>query len=51
MHPAGYKPELHIFSSGVLGFGMLKKGQSSDHWIDSFYFWLEAPGFAKSEGK
>ena len=39
---AGYKPELHVFSSGGHGFGMRKQGKSSDHWIDEFYFWLEA---------
>ena len=39
---AGYKPELHVFSSGGHGFGMRKQGKSSDHWIDEFYYWLEA---------
>ncbi len=27
--------------------GMDKKGTSSDHWIDAFYFWLEAQGLTK----
>jgi acetyl esterase/lipase len=44
---AGYKPELHIFSAGGHGFGMQKKGTSSDHWIDEFYYWLEAQGLTK----
>ena len=43
---AGHKPELHIFSGGSHGFGMLKNGKSSDHWIEIFYNWLEAEGFA-----
>lgn len=43
----GYKPELHIFSAGGHGFGMDKKGTSSDHWIDSLYYWLEAQGLTK----
>ena len=39
---AGHKPEVHIFSSGGHGFGMNKQGKTSDHWLDLFYFWLEA---------
>ncbi|HYM77710.1 MAG TPA: alpha/beta hydrolase [Candidatus Dormibacteraeota bacterium] len=41
---AGYKPEFHIYSSGGHGWGMRKQGKSSDHWIDDFYYWLEAQG-------
>jgi acetyl esterase/lipase len=44
---AGNKPEAHIFSAGGHGFGMRKQGTSSDHWIDEFYYWLEALGFTK----
>jgi acetyl esterase/lipase len=44
---AGHKPEAHIFSAGGHGFGMKKQGISSDHWIDAFYYWLEAQGFTK----
>ena len=47
---AGHKPEVHIFSTGGHGFGMRKQGGSSDHWIDAFYYWLAAQGFAKQEG-
>jgi acetyl esterase/lipase len=44
---AGYKPELHLFSSGGHGFGMRKQGKTSDHWIDEFYYWLEAQGLTR----
>ena len=47
---AGYKPEVHIFSSGGHGFGMRKQGATSDHWIDAFYYWLEAYGFTRRAG-
>jgi acetyl esterase/lipase len=47
LRAAGHKPEAHIFSAGGHGFGMKKQGTSSDHWIDEFYFWLEAQGFTK----
>lgn len=47
---AGYKPEVHIFSAGGHGFGMRKQGTSSDHWIDSFYYWLSGEGFTRREG-
>jgi acetyl esterase/lipase len=48
---AGHKPEVHIFSAGGHGFGMRKHGTSSDHWIDEFYYWLEAQGFTKQAGR
>ncbi|MGI8469748.1 MAG: alpha/beta hydrolase [Pyrinomonadaceae bacterium] len=48
---AGHKPEVHIFNSGGHGFGMKKQGTSSDHWIDEFYYWLEAQGFTKRAEK
>lgn len=44
---ASHKPEVHIFSAGGHGFGMRKQGTSSDHWIDTFYYWLEAQGFTR----
>jgi acetyl esterase/lipase len=43
----GQKPEVHIFSAGGHGFGLKKQGTSSDHWIDEFYYWLEAQGFTR----
>jgi hypothetical protein len=43
----GYKPEFHIFSKGGHGWGMRKQGTSSDHWIDEFYYWLEAQGLTR----
>jgi acetyl esterase/lipase len=48
---AGHNPEAHIFSGGGHGFGMRKQGTSSDHWIDAFYYWLEAQGFTRRGGK
>ena len=44
---AGYKPEFHIYSSGGHGWGMRKQGKTSDHWIDEFYYWLEAQGLTQ----
>lgn len=40
-------PEVHIFNSGGHGFGLQKRGTSSDHWIDMYYFWMEAQGLTK----
>jgi hypothetical protein len=39
---AGHRPEVHIFSAGGQGFGMRQQGTSSDHWIEEFYYWLQA---------
>jgi acetyl esterase/lipase len=44
---AGYRPELHVFSSGGHGFGMRKQGRTSDHWIDEFFYWMEAQGLTR----
>ena len=44
---AGQKPEVHIYSAGGHGFGMKKQGTTSDHWIDEFYYWLDAQGLTK----
>lgn len=44
---AGYKPEFHLYSSGGHGWGMRKQEKASDHWIDDFYYWLEAQGLTR----
>jgi acetyl esterase/lipase len=44
---AGNNPEVHVYSAGQHGFGMKKQGTTSDHWIDEFYWWLEAQGLTK----
>jgi acetyl esterase/lipase len=51
LRAAGHKPEVHIFSAGGHGFGMKKQGTSSDHWIDEFYYWLEAQGLTRRAGR
>ena len=38
-------------SSGGHGWGMRKQGKSSDHWIDDFYYWLEAQGLTRSQSQ
>jgi acetyl esterase/lipase len=37
--------ELHIFTKGGHGFGMLKQNQPSDAWLDLLRNWLDALGF------
>src|SRR5262245_39379737 len=51
LRSAGHKPQVHIFNAGGHGFGMRKPGQSSDRWIDAFYYWLEAQGLTRPAGK
>lgn len=43
----GHAAELHIYQSGGHGFGMNRKGTSSDHWIDEYLWWLDARGLLK----
>ena len=47
---AGYHPELHLFSGGSHGFGMHTLGTTSDHWKDSFFWWLESLGLTRKPG-
>jgi len=42
---AGSMPELHLFNAGSHGFGLNPQHTTSDHWIDEFYWWLEANHF------
>jgi acetyl esterase/lipase len=44
---AGHRPEVHVYSAGGHGFGIKKQGTTSDHWIDAFYYWLEAQGLTR----
>jgi acetyl esterase/lipase len=39
--------EFHYYEAGDHGFGMRRLGTTSDHWIDEFYWWLEARGVLK----
>lgn len=39
---AGAPVELHIYSRGAHGFGMMKKGLPSDHWIERLWEWMQA---------
>jgi acetyl esterase/lipase len=48
---AGHKPEAHIYMAGGHGFGMRTPGATSDHWIDEFYWWLQAQGLTKAVTK
>jgi acetyl esterase/lipase len=48
---AGHRPEAHIYASGGHGFGMRTAGATSDHWIDEFYWWLQAQGLTKPAAK
>jgi acetyl esterase/lipase len=47
----GISPEVHVYSAGGHGFGMKKQGTTSDHWVDEFYWWLDAQGFTKGKGR
>ncbi len=42
---AGRSVELHSYATGGHGFGMRKRGQPVDGWIDRFYEWLQSQGF------
>jgi hypothetical protein len=45
---AGCRPEAHIFKASGHGFGLRMQGTGSDHWIEDFYAWLQALGYAKA---
>ncbi|NIA52327.1 alpha/beta hydrolase [Massilia sp. TW-1] len=39
---AGKSAELHVYAAGDHGFGMRRKGTTSDHWIEHFAQWMQA---------
>lgn len=41
---AGATAELHLFEHGGHGFGLGRKGTTSDHWFDEFIWWMQARG-------
>ena len=47
---AGYQPEVHVFNGGSHGFGMHMLGTTSDHWKDSFFWWLQSEGLTQKPG-
>jgi len=51
LNAAGNKPEFHVYSAGKHGFGIKRQGTTSDHWIEEFYWWLEAQGFLQRAPK
>ncbi len=48
---AGKSAELHIYEAGKHGFGMVPHGTSSDHWIDEFFWWLQAENMLNAPPK
>ncbi|MGO9933820.1 MAG: alpha/beta hydrolase [Steroidobacteraceae bacterium] len=46
---AGKSAELHIYAKGGHGFGTKKQGNSSDHWLEDYFNWLVAEGWAKGQ--
>ncbi|HET6725643.1 MAG TPA: alpha/beta hydrolase [Gammaproteobacteria bacterium] len=47
----GYAPEAHIYHAGGHGFGLGKRGATNSHWLQEFYWWLQAEGFTKPIAK
>ena len=47
---AGGAVELHYYEHGDHGFGLHKRGTTSDLWIDQFYAWMTARGLLKPAG-
>lgn len=45
----GRPAELHIYSKGGHGFGLIEQHLPSDHWIEQFWAWLQAHGFVPSQ--
>jgi len=41
--------ELHVFERGGHGFGMRPQNTTSDHWIQQFFWWMEARGYLASK--
>lgn len=50
-HAAGRPAEIHCYSRGGHGFGMVRQGLPSDGWIERFGEWLEAQGLVERAPK
>ena len=48
LREAGKSPELHVYHTGGHGYGLEPNNNSSAHWIDEFYWWLESNGWLKA---
>jgi acetyl esterase/lipase len=48
-HAAGKSAELHIYRNGGHAFGMTRKSNATDGWIERYYEWLRGLGFLESE--
>ena len=46
-HGAGKPAEVHIYSKGGHGFGMLQHGFAIDRWIDLYFEWMKSQGLLK----
>jgi acetyl esterase/lipase len=44
---AGRSAELHLYSKGGHGFGLLPQKLASDHWLEAFYEWMKDQGLAQ----
>lgn len=49
LETAGYQPEAHIYFAGGHGFAASGAGATSKHWLQEFYWWLQAHGFTKPD--
>ena len=45
---AGGSVECHIYSGGGHGFGLQRKGTTSDLWFDQYIAWMKAEGFLET---
>jgi len=50
LYAAGYRPEFHLFLNGGHGFGMNPTRNTSRHFIDEFYWWMESLGLTRKPG-
>lgn len=48
LREAGKSPELHVYHTGGHGYGLEPNNNSSAHWIDEFYWWLQSNGWLKA---
>lgn len=47
LREAGKSPELHVYHTGGHGYGLEPNDNSSAHWIDEFYWWMQSNGWLK----
>ncbi|WP_218843836.1 MULTISPECIES: alpha/beta hydrolase [unclassified Sphingomonas] len=50
-HEAGAAAEVHVYERGGHGFGLMRKGATSDYWLHELIWWMQSRGLIARENQ